>query len=64
MAYQTRANKLFSSVPVPDPRKRTKDRKLKVDEIPSVLRAPDFMPVELPMRQVSDTHFVREEAGV
>ncbi len=57
-------NKLFSSVPVPDPRKRTKDRKLKVDEIPSVLRAPDFMPVELPMRQVSDTHFVREEAGV
>ena len=57
-------NKLFSSVPVPDPRKRTKDRKLKVDEIPSVLRAPDFMPVELPMRQVSDTHFVREEAVV
>lgn len=57
-------NKLFSSVPVPDPRKRTKDRKLKVDEIPSVLRAPDFMPVELPMRQVSDTHFVREEAGI
>jgi ABC-type oligopeptide transport system ATPase subunit len=54
--------KLFSSVPVPDPRMRKKELNLNVDEIPSALRKPDFVPVPLPMRQVSDTHFVRETA--
>jgi len=52
--------KLFSSVPVPDPRLRKTELSLNVDEIPSALRDPDFVPEHLPMRQVSDTHFVRE----
>ena len=52
--------KLFSSVPVPDPRMRSSKLNLNADEIPSALRAPDFLPVHLPMRQVSKSHFVRE----
>lgn len=55
--------KLFSSVPVPDPRKRKTELSLNVDEIPSALRDPGFVPEHLPMRQVSDTHFVRETAS-
>jgi ABC-type oligopeptide transport system ATPase subunit len=51
--------KLFSSVPVPDPRKRSAELNLNVTEIPSALRAPDFVPIHLPMLKVSDTHFVR-----
>lgn len=52
--------KLFSSVPVPDPRKRTKTLNLLTDEIPSAVRAIDYVPPNLKMIQVSDTHFVRE----
>ena len=51
---------LFSSVPVPDPRKRNRNRTLSSAEIPSALRAPDFVPAILPMQQVSENHFVRE----
>jgi glutathione transport system ATP-binding protein len=54
--------KLFDSVPIPDPRKRGRRRELVAEEIPSALRAPDFVPIELPMRQVSDQHFVRESS--
>ncbi len=54
--------KLFSSVPVPDPRLRKSDLNLDVDEIPSAMRPPDYVPTHLPMRQVSSTHFVRETA--
>ncbi|WP_295810190.1 ATP-binding cassette domain-containing protein [uncultured Nitratireductor sp.] len=54
--------KLLASVPVADPRRRPERRKLMVDEIPSAVRPPDYKPVQLPMRQVSNTHFVREES--
>ncbi len=54
--------KLLSSVPVADPLQRPEGRQLMADEIPSALRPPDYVPVELPMIQVSDTHFVRQEA--
>ena len=33
------------------------------DEIPSAIRAPDFVPHELPMQQISSTHFVRQTEG-
>lgn len=55
--------KLLSMVPVADPQKRPDKRKLMSDEVPSALRPPDFKPTILPMTQVSDTHFVREEAA-
>jgi glutathione transport system ATP-binding protein len=54
--------KLLSSVPVADPRLRPENRLLMADEIPSAVRAPDYIPVHLPMGQVSDGHFVRVEA--
>ena len=54
--------KLLNSVPVADPRRRPKRRQLMVDEIPSVVRPPDYQPNILPVRQVSQTHFVRDEA--
>ncbi|MGO4124996.1 ABC transporter ATP-binding protein [Inquilinus sp. YAF38] len=54
--------KLLSSVPVANPRERPENRLLMADEIPSVVRPPDFEPVFLPMQQVSDRHFVRAEA--
>src|SRR3546814_851654 len=54
--------KLLSSVPVADPRLRPENRLLMADEIPSAVRVPDYIPVHLPMGQVSDGHFVRVEA--
>ena len=54
--------KLFSSVPVPDPRLRRSELNLNFDEIPSALQMPDFVPKHLPMLKVSETHFVRETA--
>jgi glutathione transport system ATP-binding protein len=54
--------KLLSSVPVADPRLRPENRLLMADEIPSAVRAPDYIPAHLPMGQVSDGHFVRVEA--
>jgi ABC-type oligopeptide transport system ATPase subunit len=55
--------KLFGSVPVPDPRLRKKNQDLLADEIPSAMRAPDYIPIELPLIQVSDNHFVRQEVS-
>ena len=54
--------KLFSSVPVPDPRLRRSELNLNFDEIPSALQMPDFVPKHLPMLRVSETHCVRETA--
>lgn len=54
--------KLLSTVPIADPNRRPKDRMLMTEEIPSAVRAPDFVPVKLPMRQVGPTHLVRETA--
>lgn len=54
--------KLLSTVPVADPMRRPVGREPLSDEIPSALRAPDFVPARLPMREVSVTHFVREHA--
>ena len=53
--------KLLSSVPVADPRRRPQNRQLMANEIPSVIRPADFEPTHLPMRQVADNHFVREQ---
>jgi ABC-type oligopeptide transport system ATPase subunit len=53
--------KLLGSVPVADPRKRPENRQLMIDEIPSVIRPVDFELIHLPMRKVSENHFVREE---
>lgn len=52
--------KLLSMVPVADPHRRPEAREPLSDEIPSALRPPDFSPVRLPMRQVSETHWVRD----
>lgn len=54
--------KLLSTVPVADPAQRPVGRELMADEIPSALRPADFVPKILPMRQVSERHFVRETA--
>jgi glutathione transport system ATP-binding protein len=54
--------KLLSTVPVADPTQRPEVRDLMSDEIPSALRPVDFQPVSLPMRQISETHMVRETA--
>jgi ABC-type oligopeptide transport system ATPase subunit len=53
--------KLLGSVPIADPRKRPQNRQLMIDEIPSVIRPVGFEPIQLPMRKVSENHFVREE---
>jgi glutathione transport system ATP-binding protein len=53
--------KLLGSVPIADPRKRPENRQLLIDEIPSVIRPVGFDPIHLPMRKVSENHFVREE---
>ena len=53
--------KLLGSVPIADPRMRPENRQLMIDEIPSVIRPVGFEPIQLPMRQVSENHFVREE---
>jgi len=55
--------KLLSTVPVADPKLRPELRQPMSDEIPSALRAPDFVPVELPMLQISSTHFARQAAA-
>jgi ABC-type glutathione transport system ATPase component len=52
--------KLMSTVPVADPTRRPVGRKPLSDEIPSAVRALDFVPRHFPMREVSPTHFVRE----
>lgn len=52
--------KLLSTVPVADPARRSIGREPMSDEIPSAVRAPDFVPVHLPMNQISPTHYVRQ----
>jgi glutathione transport system ATP-binding protein len=52
--------KLLSTVPIADPAKRPIGREPMSDEIPSVVRAPDFVPSHLPMNQISPTHQVRQ----
>ncbi|AWM88975.1 ABC transporter ATP-binding protein [Microvirga sp. 17 mud 1-3] len=52
--------KLLSTVPVADPTRRPEGRTPIFDEIPSAVRALDFVPHHLPMREVSPTHFVRD----
>jgi ABC-type glutathione transport system ATPase component len=54
--------KLLSTVPIADPRRRPEDRQPMSDEIPSAIRAPDFVPRQLPLQQISPTHFVRRAA--
>ncbi|XUX10798.1 ATP-binding cassette domain-containing protein [Aminobacter sp. BA135] len=55
--------KLLSTVPIADPTRRPEGRVPMSDEIPSAMRAPDFVPVELPMHQISPTHYVRQVAA-
>ncbi len=55
--------KLLSTVPIAAPGQRRAPRQPMSDEIPSAVRAPDFVPVTLPMLQVSATHFVRQAAA-
>ncbi|MBT1159224.1 ABC transporter ATP-binding protein [Aminobacter anthyllidis] len=55
--------KLLSTVPVADPTRRPEGRLPMSDEIPSAMRATDFVPVELPMHQISSTHYVRQVAA-
>ncbi|MDR7223469.1 ABC-type glutathione transport system ATPase component [Aminobacter aminovorans] len=55
--------KLLSTVPIADPTRRPEGRVPMSDEIPSAMRAPDFVPVELPMHQISSTHYVRQVAA-
>lgn len=52
--------KLLSTVPVADPTKRPVGREPMSDEIPSAVRSLDFIPVHLPMKEVSSTHCVRQ----
>jgi len=55
--------KLLSTVPIADPTRRPEGRVPMSDEIPSAMRAPDFVPVELPMHQISSSHYVRQVAA-
>ncbi|TPI11197.1 ABC transporter ATP-binding protein [Mesorhizobium sp. B4-1-3] len=54
--------KLLSTVPVADPKQRPVGREPMSDEIPSAVRGVDFVPIRLPMKAVSSTHFVRQTA--
>ena len=50
--------KLMAAVPVADPARRTRQRELSSDEIPSPIRAIGDAPVVEPLREVSPGHFV------
>jgi ABC-type glutathione transport system ATPase component len=54
--------KLMSAVPIADPRRRHRDRKLSSDEIPSPIRAVGDEPVVAPLMQVAPDHFVAQHA--
>lgn len=51
--------KLLSTVPVADPARRSIAREPLSDEIPSAVRPADFVPIHLPMTQISSNHYVR-----
>jgi peptide/nickel transport system ATP-binding protein len=50
--------KLMAAVPVPDPARRGMRRGQIADELHSPVRAPDYVPVERRMREVSEGHFI------
>ena len=50
--------KLMAAVPVPDPARRGMRRGQIADELHSPVRAPDYVPVERQMREVSEGHFI------
>ena len=50
--------KLMAAVPIADPARRTRQRELSSDEIPSPIRAVGDMPVVEPLREVAPGHFV------
>jgi glutathione transport system ATP-binding protein len=56
--------KLLSTVPIADPTKRPVGREPMSDEIPSAVRSLDFIPVNLPMNEISSTHYVRQTSIV
>ena len=53
--------KLLSAVPVADPALRRTERNLAVDEIPSAMRALDYVPPPLAYREVAPGHLVALE---
>lgn len=50
--------KLMAAVPVPDPARRGMRRGQIADELHSPVRAPDYVPVQRQMREVSTGHFI------
>ncbi len=50
--------KLMAAVPVPDPTRRGMRRGQIADELHSPVRAPDYVPVERQVREVSEGHFI------
>lgn len=50
--------KLMAAVPVPDPARRSMRRGQITDELHSPVRAPDYVPVERQVREVSEGHFI------
>ncbi len=50
--------KLMAAVPVPDPARRGMRRGQIADELHSPVRAPDYVPVERLVREVSEGHFI------
>lgn len=50
--------KLMAAVPVPDPARRGMRRGQIADELHSPVRAPDYVPVERQVREVSEGHFI------
>ncbi len=50
--------KLMAAVPVPDPARRGMRRGQIADELHSPVRAPDYVPVQRQMREVSEGHFI------
>jgi peptide/nickel transport system ATP-binding protein len=47
-------------VPVPDPARRRVRREISNDEVPSPVRAVDYVPVTRPMIEAGPGHFVQQ----
>ncbi len=52
--------KLMSAVPVPDPARRRLKREISNDEVPSPVRAVDYVPACRPMIEAGPDHFVQQ----
>ena len=52
--------KLLAAVPVPDPRRRGKRSPPPIEDLPSPIRAPDYLAPQRTWRAVSDDHYVQE----